>query len=119
MRAAFQSVAKELEEASFLDGAGFWAAFWRVRLPLALPAIAVAALIAFLIGYTEFAISWLFVESAGNVTLAMAVSGMQGQSGAWSKQAALALIMSLPEVVLFLLLQRYLLRGLLIGVNEG
>jgi arabinogalactan oligomer/maltooligosaccharide transport system permease protein len=119
MRAAFQSVARELEEAAFLDGAGFWTAFWRVSLPLALPAIAVAALIAFLTGYTEFAIGWLFVESADNVTLAMAVSGMQGQSGAWSKQAALALIMSVPVVLMFLLLQRYLLRGLLIGVEQA
>jgi arabinogalactan oligomer/maltooligosaccharide transport system permease protein len=119
MRSAFQSVPNELEEAAFLDGAGPLVAFWRVTLPLALPALAVAALIAFLIGYTEFAIGWLFVESGENVTLAMAVSGMQGQTGAWSKQAALALMMSLPVVVLFFLLQRYLLRGLLIGVAEG
>jgi arabinogalactan oligomer/maltooligosaccharide transport system permease protein len=118
MRAAFQAVAKELEEAAFLDGASSLVAFWRVTLPLALPSIAVAALIAFLIGYTEFAIGWLFVESSENVTLAMAVSGMLGQSGAWSKQAALALLMSLPVLVLFLVLQRYLLRGLLIGVVE-
>ncbi len=116
MRAAFQAVAVELEEAAFLDGASPWMAFRRVTLPLALPAIAVAALIAFLIGYTEFAIGWLFVESSENVTLAMAVSGMAGQTGAWSKQAALALLMSLPVMVLFLVLQRYLLHGLLIGV---
>jgi arabinogalactan oligomer/maltooligosaccharide transport system permease protein len=118
MRSAFQAAPMELEEAAFLDGATPWAAFWRVALPLALPAIAVAALIAFLIGYTEFAIGWLFVEGSQNVTLAMAVSGMQGQSGAWSKQAALALLMSVPVVVLFLLLQRYLIRGLLIGAVE-
>jgi arabinogalactan oligomer/maltooligosaccharide transport system permease protein len=118
MRSAFQAVPGELEEAAFLDGAGALTAFWRVTLPLALPALAVAALIAFLIGYTEFAIGWLFVESGENVTLAMAVSGMQGQTGAWSKQAALALMMSLPVVALFFLLQRYLLRGLLIGVVE-
>jgi arabinogalactan oligomer/maltooligosaccharide transport system permease protein len=118
MRSAFQAVPNELEEAAFLDGAGPLSAFWRVTLPLALPALAVAALIAFLIGYTEFAIGWLFVESGENVTLAMAVSGMQGQTGAWSKQAALALMMSLPVVALFFLLQRYLLRGLLIGVVE-
>jgi arabinogalactan oligomer/maltooligosaccharide transport system permease protein len=116
MRSAFQAVPRELEEAAFLDGAGALSTFWRVTLPLALPALAVAALIAFLIGYTEFAIGWLFVESGDNVTLAMAVSGMSGQTGAWSKQAALALMMSVPVVALFFVLQRYLLRGLLIGV---
>ena len=56
-------------------------AFWRVTLRLALPAIAVAGLIAFLIGYTEFAIGWLFVESRDNVTLAMAVLGLWVSGG--------------------------------------
>jgi arabinogalactan oligomer/maltooligosaccharide transport system permease protein len=119
MRSAFQAVPEELEESAFLDGASALATFWRVTLPLALPAIAVAALIAFLIGYTEFAIGWLFVESSENVTLAMAVSGMQGQTGAWSKQAALALLMTLPVVAIFFVLQRYLLRGLLLGFMEA
>jgi len=118
MRSAFQAVPKDLEESAFLDGATPWVAFLRVTLPLALPSIAVAALLAFLVGYTEFAIGWLFVESSENVTLAMAVSGMQGQSGAWSKQSALALLMSLPVVIIFVFLQRYLVRGLLIGVTE-
>ncbi len=116
MRAAFQSVSKEIEEAAFIEGATSWTAFWRVTLPLALPSIAVAALLAFLVGYTEFAIGWLFVESGENVTLAMAVSGLMRQgSYAWSKISALAIMMSMPVVLLFLFLRRYLLRGLLIG----
>ncbi|MBK7202079.1 MAG: ABC transporter permease subunit [Anaerolineae bacterium] len=52
--AAFQAVALVLEESAFLDGASPWVTFWRITLPLALPAIAVAGLIAFLIGYSEF-----------------------------------------------------------------
>jgi ABC-type glycerol-3-phosphate transport system permease component len=116
MRSAFQSVPEELEQAAFIDGASAFTTFWRVTLPLALPAIAVAALVAFLMGYTEFAIGWLFVESSENVTLAMAVSGMRGAP--WSQTAALAILMSLPVVAVFLLLHRYLVRGLLIGVVE-
>ncbi|MBC8447126.1 MAG: carbohydrate ABC transporter permease [Chloroflexi bacterium] len=119
MRAAFQAVPAELEEAAFLDGATPLVAFWRVTLPLALPAMAVAALIAFLIGYTEFAIGWLFVESSHNVTLAMAIAGLMGDgSRAWSEMAALAILMSLPVIVLFLLLRRYLLQGLLLGTVQ-
>jgi arabinogalactan oligomer/maltooligosaccharide transport system permease protein len=115
MRASFQAVPKELEEAAFLEGASSLVAFWRITLPLALPAIAVAALMAFLVGYTEFAIGWLFVERGENVTLAMAVSGMLGVSVPWSNISALAILMSLPVILIFLLLQRYLMRGLLIG----
>jgi len=115
MRASFQAVPKELEEAAFLEGATPLVAFWRITLRLALPAIAVAGLMAFLVGYTEFAIGWLFVESGDNVTLAMAVSGMMGVSVPWSNLSALAVLMSLPVVLIFIVLQRYLMRGLLIG----
>ena len=115
MRASFQAVPKELEEAAFLEGATPLVAFWRITLRLALPAIAVAGLMAFLVGYTEFAIGWLFVESGDNVTLAMAVSGMMGVSEPWSNLSALAVLMSLPVVLIFIVLQRYLMRGLLLG----
>ena len=116
MRAAFQAVPAELEESAFLDGATPLVAFWRVTMPLALPAIAVAALIAFLIGYSEFAMGWLFVESSQNVTLAMAISGSAGRgTQSWSFLAALAILMSLPVVVIFLVLQRHLLDRMLFG----
>ena len=121
MRAAFQAVALELEESAFLDGASPWVTFWRITLPLALPAIAVAGLIAFLIGYSEFAMGWLFVDKAQNVTLAMAISGMVQSSylDSWANLAALALMMSLPVVVIFLAAQRYLINRLLLGPVES
>jgi arabinogalactan oligomer/maltooligosaccharide transport system permease protein len=119
MRAAFQAVPAELEEAAFLDGATNFDAFRHVTLPLALPSIGVAALVAFLAGYSEFAMAWLFVDKADNVTLAMALAGMFGQIGAsWNLMAALALMMSVPVVLLFVVLQRYLLSGLLVGAAE-
>jgi arabinogalactan oligomer/maltooligosaccharide transport system permease protein len=72
-----------------------------------------------LVGYTEFAIGWLFVESSQNVTLAMAVSGMMRMAGTeWSSLAAISILMSLPVVLLFFLLSKYLLRGQLIGRIE-
>jgi ABC-type glycerol-3-phosphate transport system permease component len=119
MRASFQAVPEELEESAFLEGATSWVAFWQVTLPLALPSIAVAALLAFLVGYTEFAIGWLFVERGENVTLAMAVSGILQHGQTWSNLAALSLLMSLPVILTFLLLRRYLMRGLLIGRIES
>ncbi|MBC8330818.1 MAG: carbohydrate ABC transporter permease [Anaerolineae bacterium] len=114
MRSAFQSVPKDLEEAAFLDGASALRTFWRISLPIAIPSIAVAALIAFLIGYSEFAMGWLFVDKSANVTLAMAISGALGISTfSGSLLSALAILMSLPVVALFILLQHYLLDRLL------
>jgi ABC-type glycerol-3-phosphate transport system permease component len=114
MRAGFQSVANDLEESAFIDGAGRLRAFWSITLPIAMPSIALAALIAFLAGYTEFAMGWLFIDRAQNVTLAMALSTMSnsGQNVAWNLLMSYALLMSLPVIIVFLILQRQLARSL-------
>lgn len=110
MRAAFQSIPLELEEAALIDGAGQWSTFWHVSLPLALPAIAIAALLAFLLGYSEFAMGWLFVQKPEHVTLAMAISGiLTGSQRAWSWLSALSVMMSIPVVAVFLILRRALI----------
>ena len=124
MRAAFQSIPKEVEEAAFLDGASDLKSFIFITLPLALPSIAVAGLIAFLMAYSEFTLGWLFVDKADNVTLAMAIYAIvqtQYSSGAqpWSFLGSLAIIMSIPVVIIFLIFQRTLLDRMMFGaVNE-
>jgi arabinogalactan oligomer/maltooligosaccharide transport system permease protein len=120
MRSAFQAIPRELEEAAFLDGAGNFTTFLFISLPLALPSIAVAGLIAFLMAYSEFAIGWLFVEKASTVTLSMAIYAMlqSGSSQPWSFLGSLILIMSAPVVAIFLLLQRTLLDRLMFGATN-
>ncbi len=115
MRAGFQSVPKELEESAFLDGAAPLVAFTRITLPLALPSLGLAALVAFLTGYSEFAMAWLFIDQSQDVTLAMSLSGMYNMISNWSNLAALAVMTSIPVVIVFIGLQRYLLDRLLIG----
>jgi arabinogalactan oligomer/maltooligosaccharide transport system permease protein len=117
MRAAFQAVPKELEEAASLDGAGPFATFRMITLPMALPSIAIAALIAFLMAYSEFAIGWLFVENQKTVTLAMAIYAMvqSGNAQPWSMLGSLVLIMSLPVVIVFIIFQRTLLERMMFG----
>lgn len=114
MRAGFQSVAQDMEDSAFIDGASRLRAFWSITLPIAMPSIALAALIAFLAGYTEFAMGWLFIDRAQNVTLAMALSTMSnsGQNVAWNLLMSYALLMSLPVIIVFLILQRQLARSL-------
>lgn len=119
MRAAFQSIPVEMEEAALLDGATPWGTFTRVSLPNALPAIGVAALLAFLTAYSEFAIGWLFVENSQNVTLAMALWGIRSMgSYPWSQLAAMAVLMSLPVVIIFIVLQRALFDRMVFGMSR-
>ena len=120
MRSAFQAIPKEIEEAAFLDGAGDLKTFFFITLPLALPSIAVAGLVAFLTGYSEFALGWLFVEKADTVTLAMAIYAIvqtqyQGGAQPWSYLGSLALIIAAPVVLVFILFQRSLLNRLTFG----
>ena len=120
MRAAFQTVPRELEEAAYLDGASNFRTFLSISLPLAIPSIAVSALIAFLMGYSEFAIGWLFIDKSENVTLAMSIYSIlaSGAAQPWSQIGSLALIMSVPVVIIFIILQRTLLEQMLLG-NTG
>jgi len=121
LRAAFQSVPRELEEAAFLDGAGNLTSFLYVTLPLALPSIGIAALISFLMAYSEFAIGWLFVDKAQNVTLSMAIYAMVQTGGAqpWSILGSLVLIMSIPVIIVFIIFQRTLMERMLFGSFES
>jgi len=121
MRAIFQAIPKELEEAAFLDGAGNFKTFLLVTLPLSLPSVAVTGLIAFLLAYSEFALGWLFVDKADNVTLAMAIYAMTqswGSGQSWSYLGSLAIIMSIPVIILFLILQQTLIKRMVLGTID-
>ncbi|MFN8434867.1 MAG: carbohydrate ABC transporter permease [Anaerolineales bacterium] len=118
MRAAFQAIPKEVEEAAFLDGAGDLRTFLYITLPLALPSIAISGLIAFLMAYSEFTIGWLFVDKSDTVTLAMSIYAIvqtqyQGGAQPWSYLGSLSIIMSIPIVVIFILFQQTLMERLL------
>lgn len=117
MRAAFQSIPKELEEAAFLDGAGQFRTFLQISLPLAAPSIAVAAIIAFLTAYSEFTIGWLFMDQSDKVTLAMAIYSIvqSGSAQPYSQLGSLAIIISIPAILIFVLFQNTLLERMMFG----
>jgi ABC-type glycerol-3-phosphate transport system permease component len=117
MRAAFQSVPRELEQAAFLDGAGAFQTFARISLPLALPSIAVAGIIAFLSAYSEFAIGWLFLDRSEKITLAMAIYSIvqSGSAQPYSQLGSLAVIIAVPAVAIFALFQNTLLERMMFG----
>lgn len=113
LKGYFDTVPKELEEAALIDGATPTQTFLRIVMPLSLPAVAVTILLGFMNGWTEFVLAWLMLEDPSRFTLPMALRSLQGQfSTPWSEFFALAILMSVPPVVLFFLLQRYIVSGL-------
>jgi arabinogalactan oligomer/maltooligosaccharide transport system permease protein len=122
LKGYFDTVPKDLEEAALIDGCDQTAAFLKVILPLATPAIAVTALFGFMTGWTEIVLAWTMLESPKTFTLAMALYGMVGQYSTtkpWSEFAAMSIIISLPVVIVMLLLQRFIVGGLTNGAVKG
>jgi arabinogalactan oligomer / maltooligosaccharide transport system permease protein len=118
LKGYLDTIPRELEEAARIDGAGPNQSFFLIILPLAVPALAVVAFLGFLSGWTEFALSWMFLTQPKDFTLAMSLYNMVGQYSAntpWSTFSAMALLIAAPVAVVYLLLQRYIVSGLTIG----
>ncbi len=120
LKGYFDTVPKELEEAALIDGASVTQTFLRIILPLSTPALAVTVLFSFMAGWTEFVLAWTLLEDPSRFTLAMALRSMQGQFATpWSDFAAMSILMSIPVVLLFFAMQRYIVSGLTVGGVKG
>jgi arabinogalactan oligomer/maltooligosaccharide transport system permease protein len=120
LKGYFDTIPKELEEAAVMEGAGPGKIFWSIVLPLAKPAIAITALFSFMTGWNEFIQAATFMDKeqmyTAPVGLRFFVGGFQQQ---WGYFAAGSIIVSIPVVLLFLYLQKYLVSGLTAGSVKG
>ena len=122
LRGYIDTIPREVEEAAFIDGAGPNRAFIDVVFPLILPAISITVLFGFMAAWTEFILAWTFLTDPSRFTLAMGLSSMVGQYSSntpWSEFAAMAILITLPIVALFFLLQRWIVSGLAVGAVKG
>lgn len=113
--ACFDAVPVELDEAALLDGTGPLGALLRVVLPAARPGIAAVAMYAFMTAWGE-ALFASILTSSGSRTLAVGLREYAAESSVhWNEVMAASLVVSLPVVAGFLLLQRHLVRGVTAG----
>jgi multiple sugar transport system permease protein len=120
LRQFFLTLPVELEDAARIDGCGELGIYWRIVMPLSLPGIAVLALFAFVDGWNSFL--WPLVvlnkESLYTVQLGLSVFRSQYQTE-WHLLMAASTLITLPIMVVFMLGQRYLVRGIVMSGLKG
>jgi len=120
MKSFYDTVPKELEEAARIDGCGPFTAYWKIILPLSLPAIAVTALFSFLSAWSEYAVAAVVIQDPQLYTLPLGLKSFQASLATqWGLYAAGAIIVSVPVVAVFLFLARFLVSGLTMGSVKG
>jgi multiple sugar transport system permease protein len=112
MRQSFLMLPRDVEEAARLDGAGEWTLFWRVALPLATPAVAALAVLAFMDQWRNFLWPLVVTRSPEMQVAEVALAQFHTTyAGNWPYQMAAAVMVTLPVLVVCLLAQRYVMQG--------
>jgi multiple sugar transport system permease protein len=119
IRQTFLDLPVELEEAALVDGAGHFGAFWRIALPLAMPAVAATGLIIFAFAWNEFLFA-IAISSKQAITIPVHMAGGVDSRGVqfWF-MAVRAMIAMIPPVLIALLAQRFIVQGLTLGAVKG
>jgi multiple sugar transport system permease protein len=115
----FDTIPRELDEAARVDGAGPMRTLFRVLLPVAAPGIVAVAIYAFMTAWGEVLFASVLTDESTR-TLAVGLRGYANQAQVyWNQVMAASLVISLPVVVGFLALQRFLVHGLTAGAVKS
>lgn len=113
MRQFFLTIPRDLEDAARVDGASEWTIFWRIVLPLSRPALATLAVFAFMGSWKDFLWPLLVTNRMEMRTVEVGIAGFSTMySTDWPHQMAAAVLVMLPIVIVFLVAQRHIVRGI-------
>ena len=122
MKGFFDTVPRELDESATVDGAGHAQVFFRILLPLVAPVLAVTGLLAFISTINEFIFANIFLTDSGAKTLSVGLWGLvaaEQRNTNFGMFCAGTLLTAIPTVLVFQLLQRYIVEGLTAGAVKG
>jgi len=120
MRTYFLKIPYELEEAARIDGADTWQVFTKVMLPIVSPGLITVAVIVGLFSWNEYLLSSTLLQGDANLTASVKFMSLNGMySGDYSLVMAGAVIMILPVLIMFLLLQKHFVEGMASGAVKG
>jgi len=122
MRISFEAIPRELEESALIDGCGSFAVLWRIMTPSVRPGLITVGLFAFLAAWNEFFAPLIMLTDPSKQTLPVAVANLRQQTMGtidYGVTESGVVVMAIPCVILFLLLQRYYVRGFMSGAVKG
>lgn len=119
MRDYFMTIPIELEECAAIDGASRYRTFWSIVLPLSVPGFVATFLFVLVFAWNEYLLA-VFLTNANAQTMPVSIAAQNGVRGPqWWYMSVLVLIMILPVIVMAILLERYMAKGLLVGAVKG
>jgi multiple sugar transport system permease protein len=111
----FRNIPKELDEAATLEGYSSFAIFWKIGLPLAMPALAVSAIFSFIFSWNELLYALILTRTEAKTAPVVATSFMSGYELPWGQIMATGTLVALPVIVFSMIVSRQLVRGLTAG----
>lgn len=117
----FDSIPRELEEAARVDGCSSFTAMIRIVIPLAGPGAAAVAIYAFLLAYNEYMVASAFLKDPSSLrTISIGLrTFFQQNTTEWGQILAASTLAALPPLVLFLLVQKWMIQGMAAGAVKG
>lgn len=124
MRQSFLSVPRELEDAALIDGAGTWRLFWSVALPFARGGLLVVAIFQFVFVWGEYLVTLTMIDFPELETVAVAVTKLEGWGAhftsdilaGYGTEAAAYTVAMVPVILVFVIMQKWFIRGLSDGI---
>lgn len=115
MRDQFASIPTELEEAAMVDGLSIWGAFLTIILPIALPGMVAAFILSLVLTWNEYFFAALLTSTNANTLPVMVASQTGSQGISWWSMAALSSAAILPLIVVAILLEKFIIKGMAAG----
>ena len=118
-RSFFEDIPTQLAEAASIDGYKLWHIFWRIDIPLAKPGLAAIAVLIFVFQWNNFVFA-LGIAGEKTMPVTLGILGFIGYSSVlWGQMSAAIIISIIPAIVLAILTQKYLVKGLTFGAVRG
>ena len=120
MKGYYDTIPAALEDAARIDGCNRFAAFTKVILPVSSPALVITALFSFMASWSEYVVAAIVLQDPGLYTLPLGLKSFQASLATqWGLYAAGAVVVSIPVMILFISLSRFLVSGLTVGSVKG